>query len=149
MEIIFFIFGWSGSDKFLAAVYSHQHMIFMRLHQHASSALISLLLITWSLIDLTWFIRSDDISLLWSDLVFYCSPSVGKYYWYDLLISCICTLDLDCGFVLFLRQICFDNFLVVFCKMDYEGHLLNVNKVFTNFFLGKKKQGNWTAPKLH
>ena len=53
-------------------------------------------------------------------------------------ISCICTLDLDCGFVLFLRQICFDNFLVVFCKMDYEGHLLIVNKVFTNFFLGKK-----------
>ena len=80
----FFIFGWSGTYQFLAAVYSYQHMTFMRLHQHASSALISLLLITWSLIDLTWFIRSDDISLLWSDLVIF----LFSFCWKVLLVWC-------------------------------------------------------------
>ena len=40
----------------------------------------------------------------------------------------------------FWGKFCNDNFLVVFCKMDYEGHLLNVNKVFTIFFFGKKQK---------
>ena len=43
----------------------------------------------WSLVPLIWpdLIRSDDISLLRSDLVFschYCSLSAGKYYWWTL-----------------------------------------------------------------
>ena len=42
-----FIFGWSGIGLFLAAVYFYQHLTFLRLLQHASYALISLLLITF------------------------------------------------------------------------------------------------------
>ena len=48
--ILCFISGWSGIGLFLAAVYFYQHMTFMRLHQHASFALISLLLFTSILI---------------------------------------------------------------------------------------------------
>ena len=146
-----FIIGWLGIGQFLAAVYFYQHLTFMRLHQHASSALISLLLITCP--SLIWpdLIRSDDISLLWSDLVFYMVFLLSfllksilvniMIWWYN-----VCNVNFTVWIFGYGLWICAhseanfvnDNFLVVFCKMDYEGHLLNVNKVFTIFFFGKK-----------
>ena len=92
LEFLFFIFGWSGIGQFLAAVYFYQHLTFMRLHQHASSALISLLLITCPILIWPDLIRSDDISLLWSDLGFFswffAFFSAEKYFGehYDLMI---------------------------------------------------------------
>ena len=66
-----FIIRWPGIGQFLVAVYFYRLLTFMRLHQHASSALISLLLITCPILIWPYLIRSDDISLLRSDLVFF------------------------------------------------------------------------------
>ena len=46
--------------------------------------------------------------------------------------------------MLFEANIVTDNFFVVICKMDYEGHLLNVNKVIYDFFLWKKTVHDFT-----
>ena len=123
---------------FLAAVFLSA-FDFSETFQHASSALI--FFASDHIFDLTWFIRSDDISLLWSDLVYfmyYCFFLLERIKW-TLWSDDVWTLDLECGFVLFEANIVTDNFFVVICKMDYEGHLLNVNKVFTIFFFGKKR----------
>ena len=42
--------------------------------------------------------------------------------------------------MLFEANIVTDNIFVVFCIMDYEGHLPKVNKVIYDFFLWKKKE---------
>ena len=72
-----------------------------------------------------------------------------SFWWtlwsYDDILYVITTLQLEqfwiwiVEFVLLLRQnFVNNNFWVVFCIMDYEGHLLNVNKIY-DFFLWKKK----------
>ena len=152
-----FIIGWPRIGQFLAAVYFYQLLTFLRLHRHARSALISLLLITCPILIWPDLFRSDDISLLWSDLVFlhgfllsFLLKSILvniMIWWYNV---CNVLLFWFVDLCSFWGKFCNDNLLVVFCKMDYEGHLLNVNKVFTIFFFGKKNviNFNWLLYKV-
>ena len=78
-----FIIRWPGIGQFLAAVYFYQLLTFLRLHRHARSALISLLLITCPILIWPDLFRSDDISLLRSDLVFYVI-FCWKVFWWTL-----------------------------------------------------------------
>ena len=54
-------------------------------------------------------------------------------------------LDMDFGYCAPSEANIFvnDNILVVFRIMDLEGHLLNVNKIFTIFFFGKINKCNF------
>ena len=150
-------FGWSRNDQFISRWFFAQLMnyqSFMRLLQPACFALVILLVITmihsWSnLRDQEWWKKSAKIRLIWLHgiLISFLLKSFGECYvsfWGYFVCNDNFTvgsvMDMVMVFVLLLRQIllCNDNFIVGFCIMDFEGHLLKVNKIYTIFFFGKK-----------